>query len=58
MWDYLKLIVLGSIAVLAAIASNYGHDLAYQVNAIVVMLAAGLTFIWTQIGRASCRERV
>ena len=47
MWDYLKLVVLGSIAVLAAIASNYGHDLAYQVNAIVVMLAAGLTFIWT-----------
>ncbi len=47
MWDYTKLIVLGVIAVLAAIATNYAHDLAYQVNALVVMLAAGLTFLWT-----------
>ena len=47
MWDYLKLIVLGLIAVLAAIAANYAHDLAYQVNALVVMLAAGVTFLWT-----------
>ncbi|HBD90957.1 MAG TPA: cytochrome-c oxidase, cbb3-type subunit I, partial [Gemmobacter sp.] len=46
MWDYVKLIVLGVIAVLAAIGANYAHDLAYQVNAIVVMLAAGLTFLW------------
>ncbi len=47
MWDYTKLVVLGVIAVLAAIATNYAHDLAYQVNALVVMLAAGLTFMWT-----------
>lgn len=46
MWDYLKLVVLGLIAVLAAIATNYAHDLAYQVNALVVMLAAAMTFIW------------
>ncbi|MDO5370256.1 cytochrome-c oxidase, cbb3-type subunit I [Paracoccus sp. (in: a-proteobacteria)] len=46
MWDSLKLIVLGVIAVFAAIAANYARDLAYQVNALTVMLAAGLTFIW------------
>ena len=42
MWDYLKLAGLGLVAVLAAIAANYAHDLAYQVNAITVMLAAGI----------------
>ena len=47
MWDYTKLIVLGAVALLAAIATNYAHDLAYQVNALVVMLAAGITFLWT-----------
>ncbi len=45
MWDYLKLVVLGLIALFAAIASNYAWDLAYQVNAITVMLAAGITFL-------------
>ena len=46
MWDYVKLIVLGAIAVLAAIAANYAHDLPYMVNAIVVMLAAAIAFVW------------
>lgn len=46
MWDVIKLIVLGVIAVLAAIGANYAHDLAYMVNALTVMLAAGLTFLW------------
>ncbi|MDP1577526.1 MAG: cytochrome-c oxidase, cbb3-type subunit I, partial [Cypionkella sp.] len=46
MWDYVKLIVLGTIAVLAAIAANFAHDLPYMVNAIVVMIAASLTFLW------------
>ena len=46
MWDYIKLIVLGLIAVLAAIAANYAHDLPYMVNALVVMLAAAITFVW------------
>ena len=46
MWDYLKLAGLGLVAVLAAIAANYAHDLAYQVNAITVMLAAGIAFLW------------
>jgi cytochrome c oxidase cbb3-type subunit I len=46
MWDYIKLAVLGAIAVLAAIAANYAHDLAYLVNALTVMLAAAATFVW------------
>ena len=46
MWDYIKLIVLGAVAVLAAIAANYAHDLPYMVNALVVMLAAAITFVW------------
>ena len=46
MWDSVKLILLGLIAVLAAIGANYAHDLAYMVNALTVMLAAGLTFLW------------
>jgi cytochrome c oxidase cbb3-type subunit 1 len=46
MWDYIKLAILGVIAVLAAIAANYAHDIAYMVNALTVMLAAGVTFIW------------
>jgi len=46
MWDYVKLIVLALITVLAAIAANYAHDLPYMVNALVVMLAAAITFVW------------
>ncbi len=46
MWDCIKLAVLGAIAVLAAIAANYAHDLAYMVNALEVMLAAAVTFVW------------
>ncbi len=30
MWDYIKLAVLGAVAVLAAIAANYARDLAYH----------------------------
>ncbi len=45
MWDYVKLALLGLIALGAAIAANYARDLAYQVNAVTVMLAAGLTFL-------------
>ncbi|MPQ93094.1 cytochrome-c oxidase, cbb3-type subunit I [Thioclava sp. JE_KL1] len=46
MWDYIKLIALGLVAVLAAIAAGYARDLAYQVNAVEVMLAAVIAFIW------------
>ena len=45
MWDYLKLVVLGLIALGAAIAANYARDTAYLVNAVTIMLAAGITFL-------------
>ncbi|MGF1552138.1 MAG: cytochrome-c oxidase, cbb3-type subunit I [Paracoccaceae bacterium] len=50
------LFVLGAVAVLAAFAANRAHDVAYQVNALTVMLVAGgllLYFI-----RTSDRPRV
>ena len=46
MWDYIKLALLGAVAVLAAIAANYARDLAYMVNALTVMLAAAIAFWW------------
>ncbi len=46
MWDYVKLGVLGLVAILAAFAANYAHDLPYLVNMLVVMVAAAITFIW------------
>ncbi|HMR37729.1 MAG TPA: cbb3-type cytochrome c oxidase subunit I, partial [Paracoccus sp. (in: a-proteobacteria)] len=46
MSDYIKLIVLGVITVLAAIAANYGRDLAYTVNMAIVMLFAASFFIY------------
>jgi cytochrome c oxidase cbb3-type subunit I len=47
MWDYTKLVVLALITVLAAIAANYAHDLAYQVHAVIVMLTTGGVFLWS-----------
>ena len=46
MWDYVKLIALALVVVFAAIAANYARDLPYMVNALVVMLAAAITFVW------------
>ncbi|WP_339108978.1 cytochrome-c oxidase, cbb3-type subunit I [Thioclava sp. GXIMD4216] len=50
MWDYLKLAMLGLVAVLAAIAASYGRDLAYTVNAIEVFVAAVIALIWVMRG--------
>jgi cytochrome c oxidase cbb3-type subunit I len=47
MWDYIKLVVLGVVAVCAAIAANYARDIAYFVNALTVMVAAAGVFLWT-----------
>ena len=47
MWDYFKLIALGLIAVLAAIAANYARDPAYLVNMLTIMLVAGGLFLWS-----------
>ena len=40
-----KLAALTAIVLLAALAAQYAHDLAYMVNALEVMIAAALTFI-------------
>ena len=52
MWDYVKLILLGLVALVAAIAADWGHDLAYKLHAALIMLIAGGMFIWQlrQIG--------
>ena len=47
MWNYIKLIVLGLIALFAMIAINNARDLAYQVHAIIVMLVSIGLFIYT-----------
>ncbi|RDW13825.1 cytochrome-c oxidase, cbb3-type subunit I [Paracoccus thiocyanatus] len=56
MLDTIKLIALGTVAVLAAIAANYARpdDPAYLVNALIVMLAAGIMFlrVLRQMGNA------
>ncbi|MEM6623566.1 MAG: cytochrome-c oxidase, cbb3-type subunit I [Pseudomonadota bacterium] len=41
-----KLSALAIIMVFAAMGANFGQDLAYQVNAFIVLAAAGATFIW------------
>ncbi|MEJ6392732.1 cytochrome-c oxidase, cbb3-type subunit I [Gymnodinialimonas sp. 2305UL16-5] len=46
MLDYLKLPVLGLVALCAAIAANYGLDPAYKLHAIIFMLVAGGLFLW------------
>ena len=46
MRNYGIILLFAVITVLAAIAANFGRDLAYQVNAITVMLVAGFLFIW------------
>ncbi len=46
MLDAVKLSVLGLVALLAAIAANWGQDLAYTTHAVIVMLIAGGLFLW------------
>ncbi len=50
MLNYFKLAALGIIVLLAAMASNFARDLAYQVHAILIMLVASGMFIWVLRG--------
>ncbi len=52
MWDWIKIVVLGVVALFAAVAANFARDLAYQVHALIVMAVAAGMFIWTvrQVG--------
>ncbi len=47
MTDYVKLVVLGVIVLFAAVAANFGRDLAYQVHAIIILAVAGFLFVRT-----------
>ncbi|PWK60219.1 cytochrome-c oxidase, cbb3-type subunit I [Roseicyclus mahoneyensis] len=46
MLDYVKLLILGLVAVCAAIAANYARDAAYLVHALLIMSAAAITFVY------------
>ena len=48
--EIFKLISLGFIALFAAIAADWGHDLAYQLHAFIIMLIASGMFIWVLRG--------
>ena len=50
MWDWIKLAILGIIALFAALAANWARDLAYQVHALIVFAVAAGMFIWTVRG--------
>jgi cytochrome c oxidase cbb3-type subunit 1 len=45
--NYRKLLALGIVILLAAIASSFARDLAYQVHAVLFMLIASGLSIWT-----------
>ncbi|MFT5797117.1 MAG: cytochrome c oxidase cbb3-type subunit 1 [Candidatus Azotimanducaceae bacterium] len=44
--DYVKLVFLGVITLIAAIASSWARDLAYQIHALLIMFIAFGIFIW------------
>ena len=46
MLDTIKLILLALIFFVAALASDWGHDLAYRVHAVIIMAVAGGLFVW------------
>ena len=58
MWDYVKLIVLGLVALGAAIAANFALDLAYMIHAIIIMLVAAGLFLYTLRGIGTPRKAV
>jgi cytochrome c oxidase cbb3-type subunit 1 len=47
MWNWIKIVALGVIALFAAVAANWARDLAYQVHMLIVMAIAAGLFIWT-----------
>ena len=44
--EYVKLAALAVVALLAAIAANFGQDLAYSFHAILIMVIAAGLFLW------------
>ena len=52
----LKIAALGVVIVLAAVAANFGEDLAYQVNAFVILLAAAIALLKVLFGEKKPAE--
>ncbi|MCC5974506.1 MAG: cbb3-type cytochrome c oxidase subunit I, partial [Rubellimicrobium sp.] len=46
MWNWIKIVVYGLVALFAAVAANWARDVGYQVHALLFMLIAGALFIW------------
>ena len=46
MLNYLKLIVLGLIAIFSMIAINYARDVAYMIHAIIILAVSAGLFVW------------
>ncbi len=46
MLNYVKLVLLGLIFLFAALAANWGRDIAYQVHAILIMAVSAGLFFW------------
>ena len=44
--DYVKLVLLGVIKLIAAISSSWARDLAYHIHALLIMFIAFGMFIW------------
>ena len=42
----IKLIALAVVAILATVAASFARDLAYQVNALIVLAVAAGMFLW------------
>ena len=47
MSNYIKLVALGLVTLFAMIAANYARDPAYMVHAILIMVIAGVMFLYT-----------
>jgi len=45
MWDYLKLVIFGAIAIVTAYAASEARDLAFMVAALIGLLAAVIAFV-------------
>ena len=48
--DYIKIGLLGLIALVSAMAANFGQDLAYQVHALLIMVISFGMMIWVLRG--------
>ena len=44
--NYLKLVILALVALIAAMGASWARDIAYQVHALIIMSIAGGMFLW------------